>query len=147
FVNLYADHLYYPRVDYYGPGPNSKKSARTAYLLEQSAFQVAPGIRPIEHLRIGAIGRYLLTNIGFTNHEDFPPTQHVFTEQTTPGLFNPTNLMQTGAWVQYDTRDNPGGPRSGGNYFAQYSRFEDVKRGQFSFDRVDLEAQRYIGFF
>ena len=147
FLDLDAEHLYYPRVDYYGSGPDSRKSGRTAYLLEQSAFQVSPGIRPIDHLRIGALGRYLLTNIGFTNDSRFAPTQEVFTEQTTPGLFAPTDFVQAGAWVQYDTRDNPGGPRSGGNYFAQYARFQDVLRDQFSFNRVDLEVQRYIGFF
>ncbi len=148
FLDLYADHLYYPRVDYYGPGPDSQKSGRTAYLLEQSAFQAAPGIRPFEHLRIGALGRYLLTNIGTTTEAPrFAPTQDVFTEQTTPGLFNPTDYLQAGGWVQYDWRDNPGGPRQGGNYFAQYATFADVLRGHYSFDRVDLEAQQYIPFF
>ena len=102
FLNLDADHLYYPRIDYYGSGPDSKKPGRTAYLLEQSAFQVSPGIRPMEHLRIGALGRYLLTNIGTTTDDRFAPTQDVFTEQTTPGLFNPTDYLQAGAWVQYD---------------------------------------------
>jgi hypothetical protein len=147
FVNLYALHRNYPHIDYYGPGPNSAKSGRTTWALEDTSFQTTIGVQPVHGLRIGGIGRYLLTNV-YRGHDDrFAPTELVYTEQSTPGLQFQTNYLQGGGFVQYDWRDNPGGPRKGGNYFAQYSFYSDTERTLYSFDRVDLEAQQYIPFF
>lgn len=147
FLNLYAVHRNYPHIDYYGPGPNSKKSGRTGWGLEDTSFQVRPGIQPFRGLKIGGIGRYLLVNVFPGQDERFAQTDGVFSEQTTPGLQFQTDYAQGGGFIQYDWRDNPGGPRRGGNYIAQYTTYEDIKRGGYSFDRVDLEAQQYIPFF
>jgi hypothetical protein len=147
FINLYGVHRNYPHIDYYGPGPNSAKSGRTSWGLEDTGFQTTMGVQPVHGLRIGGIGRYLLTNV-FRGHDDrFAPTDRVFTERTTPGIQFQTDYLQGGGFVQFDWRDNPGGPRHGGNYFAQYATYSDIERRQFSFDRVDLEAQQYIPFF
>lgn len=147
FLNLYAARRSFPRVDFYGEGPNSKKTGRSDYALEDTSLQVAPGFRPFAHLRIGGTGRFLLTNVGPGRDERYISSGAQFSEATTPGIQNQTNFVQGGGYVQYDWRDNPGGPRRGGNYFAQYSTFADVGRGGYSFDRVDLEAQQYISFF
>jgi len=147
FVNLYAVHRNYPHIDYYGPGPNSAKSGRTSWGLEDTSFQLKPGIQPVRGLRIGGIARYLLVNV-FRGHDDrFARTDQVYTEQSTPGLQFQTNYFQGGGFIQYDWRDNPGGPRHGGNYIAQYTTYSDIERGGYSFTRVDLEAQQYIPFF
>ncbi len=147
FLNLSVTRRSFPRVDFYGEGPDSKKTGRSDYLLEDTSLQVAPGIRPFAHLRLGGIGRYLLTNVGPGRDDSFISSDAQFTEAQVPGLDYQTNFLQGGGYVQYDWRDNPGGPRSGGNYFAQYSTFADTGVGRYSFDRVDLEAQQYIGFF
>jgi outer membrane protein assembly factor BamA len=93
------------------------------------------------------VGRYLTNNV-YRGHDDrFTPTEDLYTERTTPGIQLQSDFFQGGGFIQYDWRDNPGGPRSGGNYLAQYSSFSDLRRSLFSFDRVDLEAQQYIPFF
>jgi hypothetical protein len=147
FVNLYAVHRNYPRIDYYGPGSNSAKSGRTAWALEDTSFQIRPGIEPVRGLRFGGIGRYLLTNVGTTSDERFASTETVFSERTTPGIQLQSDFLQAGGFVQFDWRDNPGGPRAGGNYIAQYSSYSDTRRSLYSFNRVDLEAQQYVPFF
>jgi hypothetical protein len=147
FLNLYAVHRNYPHIDYYGPGPDSAKSGRTAWALEDTSFQIKPGIQPLHGLRLGGIGRYLLTNVSQGRDERFASTDAVFSERTTPGIRFQSDFVQAGGFVQFDWRDNPGGPRSGGNYLAQYSTWSDVSRGFYSFNRVDLEAQQYIPFF
>lgn len=57
------------------------------------------------------------------------------------------NFLRTGAFAQYDWRDNPDGPRRGGNYFAQFSDYRDRTLGASSFGRLDPEAQQYIPVF
>src|ERR1051326_5761093 len=147
FLDLYAAHRDYPHVDYYGPGLGSAKTGRSSFALEDTSLQTSVGFQPVEHLRIGGIGRYLLNNVSPGRDHRFASTDTLFTEQTTPGIQFQTNYLQGGGFLQYDWRDNPGGPRRGGNYRAQYSVFSDIDRRRYSFDRVDLEAQQYISFF
>ena len=55
-----------------------------------------------------------------------------------------SNFLRTGAFAQYDWRDNPDGPRRGGNYFAQFSDYRDRTFGLSNFRRLDMEAQQYV---
>jgi hypothetical protein len=147
FVNVYAIHRNYPHIDYYGPGPHSAKTGRSTWALEDTAFQTTVGVQPVHGLRLGGIGRYLQNNV-YRGHDDrFVPTDLIYTETTTPGLQFQTDYLQGGGFIQFDWRDNPGGPRRGGNYFAQYATYSDIQRSHYSFERVDLEAQQYIPFF
>jgi len=50
-------------------------------------------------------------------------------------------------FAQFDYRDNPGGPRRGGNYVAQFRYNKDHDARQFSYRDVHLEAQQYFSFF
>ena len=47
------------------------------------------------------------------------------------------HITRVGAFAQYDWRDNPGGPRRGGNYFTQFSDYGN-------FRRLDMEAQQFV---
>lgn len=147
FVNLLGVHHNYPRIDYYGPGAGSAKSARSSYLLEDTSFAASAGIKPFDRLRIGGIGRYYLVNIGPGRDERFVPTERIFTELTTPGIRQQGDFIESGGFIQYDWRDNPGGPRRGGNYVARFTRFSDLEPTAFSFNNATLEAQQYIPFF
>jgi len=147
FINIYGVHRNYPHIDYYGPGPDSHKNGRTSWGLEDTSFQIRPGVQPVHGLKIGGVARYLLVNV-FRGHDDrFASTDLVYTDQSTPGLRNQTDYFVGGGFIQYDWRDNPGGPRYGGNYIAQYSSYDDLRLARYAFSRVDLEAQQYIPFF
>jgi hypothetical protein len=146
FANFYAVHRRYPHIDYYGQGSDSAHSGRTAFTLEDTSFQTTLGVKPTEHFRIGVLGRYLLENIGPGVDTRFASTDRVYTEASTPGIQFQTDFLQGGAFVQYDWRDNPGGPRRGGNYIAELSSYQDIVRGGYSFDRARLEVQQYIPF-
>jgi hypothetical protein len=146
-VDLYAQHFSYPHIDYYGPGANSTKSGRTGFMLENTSFQTTLAAKPLPHFKVGLTGSYLMANVSRGRDDRFTSTDQVFTEQTTPGIQFQSNFLEGGGFVQYDWRDNPGGPRRGGNYLAQYTTYSDTMRQRYSFDRLDLEAQQYFGFF
>lgn len=44
-----------------------------------------------------------------------------------------------------DWRDNPYGPKSGGQYYARFEVYKDQGLGQFSFRRLTAEAQHLGG--
>ena len=146
FFDLHAVHRDYSSVDYYGPGPNSKKTGRSDYRLEDTSFEARTGVRLWRYLRAGGLGRYLLVNVGPGGDSRYASTDTLYSDATTPGILYQSNFAQGGGFLQFDYRDTPGDPHSGGNYIAQFSTYDDVLRDHYSFDRLDLEVQQYIGF-
>ncbi|MBC7292846.1 MAG: hypothetical protein H5T84_01840, partial [Thermoleophilia bacterium] len=56
FFNAYSTQRRYPRVDYYGPGPNSRKTGRTVFLYEDFAADAVAGLKPWRGLQAGLSG-------------------------------------------------------------------------------------------
>ncbi len=146
FFELGAIHRNLPHIDYYGPGPNSVRSGRTSYLLEDSSLSSSAGIKPFRYLRLGVMGSYILINVGAGRDHRFASTDRVFTEQTTPGIQFQSDFLQGGGFVQFDWRNRPGKPQNGGNYVAEFLTYSDTRWGRYSFDRLNLDAQQYFGF-
>jgi len=147
FVDLYAVHRNYPRIDYYGPGPESRKSGRSNFRLEDTAYEVTAGVKPVERLRLGGTAGYLAVNVGPGGDSRFVSTEKIYSQAGTPGIDQQADFWRGGVFAQYDWRDNPGGPRRGGNYLLRYSRYSDRRQQVQSFGRLDLEVQQYVPFF
>jgi len=145
FFDLSSSRSDYPRLDYYGAGPDSRKSDRTVYRLENTSVEGSVGVKPAEHMKIGLNGAYLLYNAGPGSTRDFPSTDQVF--RTVPGVTHQTDFMRGGAFVELDYRDNPGSPHKGGNYIVQYSRYSDRSLEQYTFGRVDVDLRQYFCYF
>ena len=148
FLEFGGIHRNYPRIDYYGPGPESSKDNRTHFRLEDTAFNVTLGVRPRGPLSFGVTGGALFVNTGPGNLEgERLRTEEVFDPATVPGLDRQTDFLEGTVFAQFDYRDNPAGARSGGNYVARFSYFDDRELRQHDFRRLELEAQQYIPFF
>ena len=147
FTDAFAVYRNYPRIDYYGPGPHSSKTGRSNFRLEETSLGFGAGVKPIEHVRFGAQGAYMLVNAGPGTEERFASIDETYFPATTPGLDRQPNFWTGSSYLQFDYRDRPGGPRSGGNYVAQYSYYSDREFNRYSFQLIHLEAQQYIPFF
>jgi len=144
FAEFYSVHHNYPMLSYYGPGPDSNKNGRTDFRLEDTAFDGTFGIRPAKHLTVAGSAGYLLNNIGPGTDNSFASAEKVYSPQQAVGIDAQSNFLRTGVFAQYDWRDNPDGPRTGGNYFVQFSDYRDQTFGVSNFRRVDLEAQQFV---
>lgn len=144
FANFYAVHFDFPSMEYYGPGPNSHKTGRSDYLLENTSFQTRFGLQPFRHLRLGVTWNYLLVNVGPGRDHEYADAEQLYS--SVPGMEQQAGFLQGGGFVQFDWRDHPLSPHSGGNYTAQFTT-SDAAEGAYSFRRLDLEAQQYIPFF
>ena len=147
FLDLNAVHRNFPGINYYGPGPDSFKNSRSNFRLEDTLFNGTFGVRPLSHLHLGATAGYLLVNIGPGTDTRFVSADRVFTAEETIGIDRQANFLRNGFFAQYDYRDNPGGPRSGGNYTVEYANYSDRTLHQHDFQRLDLQLQQYIPFF
>ena len=147
FVDLYAVHRNYPRIGYFGSGPDSEEGSRTNFRLEDTVYDFTAGVKPLRGLKLGVTGGYLQVNTGPGTRPGIASIEEVFTGATTPGLDTQSDFLRSGGFIQFDYRDNPGGPRSGGNYLAIFTYYDDRILNRHSFRHLQLEAQQYISFF
>jgi outer membrane protein assembly factor BamA len=148
FVQGLGSYRNYGSLQYYGTGADRPKDLRTNYRLEDTSIDGIIGFEPVQHVKLGASLGYLWTNAGAGTDSRFISADQVFSPQQTPGIDRQTNFLRPGMFAQFDYRDNPtGSSKSGGNYVFQYSWFSDRKLQAYSFRRMDIDLQQFIGFF
>jgi len=147
FFELFAVHHDYPGINYYGPGPDSKKSSRTDFRIIDTSLDIMFGIQPIKHLKLGVSSGYLWSTLGSGKHRRFASTDKVFTPAEAIGFDARPDFLRLGTFARFDYRDNPGGPRSGGDYLVQYDRYLSRPGSVYEFRRLNVELAQYIPFF
>ncbi len=146
--DLHAEHRDLTRVDFFGIGPDSELSNRTSFKLEDTAFDGTVFFRPSRrYVEVGATAGALLVNTGPGNRPDYPSTEELFSPAEVPGLANQSNFLRYGVFAQVDSRDNASLPRSGALLRAALTFYDDRTLGLHDFRKIDLEAQKYFGFF
>jgi outer membrane protein assembly factor BamA len=147
YVDVVANRMDAPGVDYYGPGNASSKDSRTRFRYENVTVDSRLGIKPFRRiLTMGSFLGYSLNNTGPGN-DDYPSTETVFTPKQTPGIDRQTAYFTYGPFVQVDTRDFAGDPHRGANMLAAYTWHNAREFSEFSFRRLRLGAEKYIPFF
>jgi hypothetical protein len=134
-------------MPYYGPGPDSRKTGRSDYRLEDTNVEFRPGVRIFKGLRASLIGSYLLVNAGPGYSSRFISSDKQYSEFAAPGIVHQTDFLRGGGLIEYDWRNNINSPTKGGRYSAQYLRYEDRNLNRYSFLRLDLDASQYIPLF
>ncbi len=144
FLDIYARYEYSPQMDYYGEGPNSSLDDRSSYAFTDIRLVVRGGWEFYDFLRIGGTAGGLNAWTGSGKRGGVPTIEEEFDPSTVPGLFVNGEFMQTGLFVQVDWRDNPGGPRFGGNYKLEWTHFWDLTEAdQFNFRVLDGLIEQY----
>jgi hypothetical protein len=144
FTELNAVHHNYPRMSFYGLGPYAEKSGRTDFRLEDTAVDGVVGLRPARRLVVGSSAGYVFNNIGPGTDHRYASSEQVYSAVQAPGIDMQSNFSRAGVFAQYDWRDNPDGPRRGGNYFAQFNDYRDRTLGIGNYQRLDMEAQQFV---
>jgi len=144
FITFDTQHRDISEMPYYGSGPDSRKTGRSDYRLEDTYVELRPGVRIYKGLSASLIGSYLAENVGPGHSTRYISTEQQFGPDAAPGINRQTDFWRGGGLVQFDWRDDPSKPTSGGKYSAQYLRYLDQNLSNFSFLRLDLDAVQYI---
>jgi hypothetical protein len=147
FTDFSAVHRNISEVAYYGPGADSEKTGRSNFRLEDTNLELRPGFRPFRRLRVGAIGSYLMVNVGPGNSSQYISSEQQFSPAVAPGIDKQASFLRAGGFVEFDWRDRASRPTSGGLYSAQYVRFLDRDSTNSSFFRLDLAASHNLSLF
>jgi hypothetical protein len=147
FTDFLAIHRNISEMAYYGPGADSEKTGRSNFRLEDTNLELRPGFRPMRGMRVGAIGSYLMVNVGPGHASQYISTEQQFGSGVAHGIDKQANFLRGGGFVEFDWRDSASKPTSGGRYFAQYVRFLDRDSTNSSFFRLDLAATQHVSLF
>ncbi len=146
-LQLEAVRRDYRALEFYGMGLNSRREDRTDYRLEDTSIEAVAAVRINGHVRLGGSVGGLWPEIAEGNNDDLPDMDAVFDDLSAPGFSSQGNFLRTSVFGQIDYRDDPAGPKAGGNYVAEYSVFDDRSIHCFGFHRWDVDLQQYIPFF
>jgi hypothetical protein len=143
---LYADLRYrkYPQEDFFGLGPRSTVRDRTDFSLEDVTYDGVIGYRAARWLESTFRFGYMQVNVDTGTDRRFPDTHRLFNDTTAPGLAEQPSFFHWTYSLTADGRDVPGNPHKGGSVRGTFSRFNDVDRHAFSFDRVAVDADGYL---
>jgi hypothetical protein len=147
FVNFYSKVESSPQMDYYGQGQDSLESNRTSYLLDDIALDLNAGYEIFRNFKLGATAGLYSAITGTGSRSGVPSTEEVFNPINTPGLGEATDYFRWGAFLTFDYRDIPGGPKSGGFYGTRFRRYSDEQKAEFSFEQLELQLQQYVPYF
>lgn len=147
FLGFTATHRDISEMPYYGAGPDSRKTGRSDYRLEDTNVELRPGARICKGLTASLIGSFLTVNVGAGHSTQFISTEQQFSPAVAPGIDRQTSFWRGGGLVEYNWLDNPSSPTNGGKYSAQYVRYLDRDLGRYSFLRLDLDAWQYVPLF
>jgi outer membrane protein assembly factor BamA len=90
---------------------------------------------------------YSRVNVGPGNFPGIATTERQYTPEQAPGIDSQTDFLRSTVLAQFDYRDNPLGPKSGGNYIVQHTWYGDRLLDRFSFRRMDIQLNQYLPMF
>jgi hypothetical protein len=146
-LSLEANHTDAPQLNYYGPGPNSRKGDRTDYRLEDTVGELSLRWAPLQqHLIMKADGGEVLINVGPGTRSDVTSTEQRYGPLQAPGINVQTNFLRGSSSIELDGRDSVGDPHKGARLALQYQHYWDLKRSTYSFARSWADLQLYVPF-
>lgn len=146
-AEMLSMHHYYPKIQYYGPGPESKKTGRSNFLLEDNSLDFSLGVSPARSLLLGPSAGLLWINTGPGRDRRFISADAQYSPEQVPGIDRQTNFRRYGAFVRVNTLDNAEGPRAGGFYLFQFNRYDDRRYSAYGFNLYEADLRQYVPFY
>ena len=143
-LRVRGQYYKFPQEDFFGLGPDSRKTDRSDYLLEATEASAELQWKPVRLVEVAGGVTYISPRIGSGTDTRFPSTEHLFDPGTLPGFRNQPDFMRSDAGVAFDWRDNPLHPHAGGRYGVEFSNFRDQDLDTYAFRRVGIELHQYV---
>jgi outer membrane protein assembly factor BamA len=140
-------HADAPSIDYFGPGPRSRKENRSNYRREDNMLSGALTWRPLRTVSAGWLTGANWVNIGPGRGHASPSTDNRFSRALIPGLQQQSGYMVNGPFLAFDSRDWPGDPHRGSLLSAAYLGYWNFSHRRSSFRRLEAQAEHYLPLF
>ncbi|MBL8206423.1 MAG: BamA/TamA family outer membrane protein [Blastocatellia bacterium] len=131
-----------PRDNFYGLGPDSFRSNRSNYDLQERGFNFAAGWKVTKSVRLGAGLDFSAARVFDGQDPRFAKTPKLF--PTLPGLTRGASLLSPQLFIEFDKRNNPGNATKGvyANFVA--SSNDSVGKDDFGFVNMRMDVRGYV---
>ena len=141
----YVRQYDYPQEDFFGLGPDSLRSNRTAFDIHGAYTGGQLTVRPVNPLTFGGGVEYLWPTVARGRSRTLPSIEEIFDDIDAPGLQAEHEFVRALGHVTFDYRQ-PLNARKGGYYRFDVSRYDNRRDRALDFTRVDVELRQYVGF-
>ncbi|OYV98037.1 MAG: hypothetical protein B7X11_06160, partial [Acidobacteria bacterium 37-65-4] len=136
------------QIKYYGPGQDSLRENVSQYHMRASDVAIYATLRPAGaidlRVRAGMLSRPRISEATGWHLRPYPNTQSLFSDTLAPGLDAQPRFWHADVSATIDTLDHPGHPTHGGLIQVAASAFRDRDLNQYSFQRAELVAIRFV---
>jgi len=146
FFTINAYRYEYTQLQYFGPGNTSTFEGRSDYRQRESAFEFKGGFIIHRKFRAGLLGNYRDISIGPGSAPGIPTTESMYSNLDIPGLAKPSTFLTGGAFAEYEGRDLPADPHSGGYLSVRFQNVNGSRKSLGGFDQYDFDGQYYLPF-
>ena len=138
----------FTQVRYDGAGPDSLSEGLSDYRVKSTNVFGYARWSATPTLDVTASGGWLraptlLPSGGAFDRGD-PETLLLYAHESAASLDRQPSFLHGETAVTFDSRDQPGYPTRGGLYRASGATYRDRSGGAYSFDRIELEAARFL---
>jgi outer membrane protein assembly factor BamA len=147
FAEVRTTYRSHSQEVYFGTGNDTRSENQALYRMEDRTVGGQVGVRLMQNVKVGAHSSWVKTTVGNATTPHLRSVGEVFDAEMLTGLDGEPTYLRSGAFVDIDSRDEPGNPRSGGRYAANWSVFKDQDFGRYGFTQYEAEVQQYIPFF
>jgi len=141
-VGTFVRRHSYAQEDFFGIGPEARRSDHTRFQLNNTIVGGRVGVKPARAVTVGGRVEYSRPDIEPGRNKTVPTIDALFDDQSAPGLFASPTLLQTGAFLDVDYR-RPKNARRGGWYRIEASHFADSDEA-FTFNRFDADLRQFV---
>lgn len=145
-LTVYASLRYTNRPEeiYFGLGPDSPRSNRTSYLLEDATYDLVVGYQPSRWMSLSVHAGYRTFAVRSGRAEGVPSIHDLFDDQTAPGLDAQPDYWHVTPQLFLDFRDEPGNPHRGFMLGLAYANANDSNDEAFRFDRFAADTRAFV---
>jgi outer membrane protein assembly factor BamA len=147
-IEIWSDFHYrdYPQEDYFGPGEESTRSARTSYDIESTDIVGRVSAKVLPWLSVGTDVGFFNPSLGPGHDDGIPSIEQLFTDAAAPALAEPTqpNFVHNTVFAEIDYRDHRRNATRGGFYRVAFGTWEDVTLDSYDHHRFDAEASQFF---
>jgi outer membrane protein assembly factor BamA len=140
-LGAHARRQSYPQEDFFGIGPDARRSDHTSFRIADTIVGGRVGVRATPRLTVGGGLEYSRPDVGRGRNSAVPSIQDVFDGATAPGLSESSNFLRASTFLDFDYRQ-PKNARRGGWYRLEASHFGE-RTDTFTFRRVDVDLRQY----
>lgn len=137
-------YQHYPRIRYFGPGPDSRRGDETTFLDQRAFYELVAGVQLSPHFSLTARGGYVQAFVGPGEDDRYPTTQELFTDEEAPGLDAQPDFLLVSGQAFWDRRDKPGNPHKGAMAAVQVTHLNDRGGDEFGFTRIAADVRGFV---